>query len=208
VEKLRTATSQNREPLERIQATRAEQQASRSLREEQDSAYERSLAIDRERARQRREAEAEQRRQEQEAAERQAAEDKRRLDHQQWKRWRAQSIQSEPGTDVKEAVRISVRLISGERVIRRFSPELDIEELYAFVECYDVLQDAEQMATGGEKPEGFEHKYGFQLVSPMPRTVYEVEAGGSIRDKIGRGGNLLVETIDDDDNESDAGEDA
>ena len=87
-------------------------------------------------------------------------------------------------------------------------PLLDIEELYAFVECYDVLQDAEQMATGGEKPEGFEHKYGFQLVSPMPRTVYEVEAGGSIRDKIGRGGNLLVETIDDDDNESDAGEGA
>ncbi|BCR86584.1 clathrin-mediated endocytosis regulator UBX3 [Aspergillus chevalieri] len=209
VEKLRTAISQNREPLERIRAIRAEQQASRSLREEQDSAYERSLAIDRERARQRREAEAEQRRQEEEAAERQAAEEKRHLDHQQWKRWRAQSIRGEPSTDVKEAVRISVRLTSGERVIRRFSPELDIEELYAFVECYDVLQDAEQVATGGEKPEGFEHKYGFQLVSPMPRTVYEVEAGGSIRDKIGRGGNLLVETIDDDDNESDGeGEEA
>lgn len=207
VEKLRTAILQNREPLERIRATRAEQQASRSLREQQDSAYERSLAIDRERARQRREAEAEQRRQEQEAAEQQAAEEKRRRDHQQWKRWRAQSIQDEPGTDVKEAARISIRLTSGERVIRRFAPDADIEELYAFVECYDVLQDPEQMAAGGEKPEGFEHQYRFRLVSPMPRMVYEVEAGGSIREKVGRGGNLLVETIDDD-NESDEEEEA
>ena len=46
VEKLRTAISQNKEPLEQNRAARAEQQASRSLREQQDSAYERSLAID------------------------------------------------------------------------------------------------------------------------------------------------------------------
>lgn len=205
VEKLRTAVSQNKEPLERIRETRTEQQASRSLREQQDSAYERSLAIDRERARQRREAEAEQRRQEQAAVERQAAEEKRRIEHQQWKRWRAQSIRGEPGTDVKEAVRISIRLPSGERVIRRFTPEADIEELYAFVECYDVLQDPELTAQVTLKPEGFQHQYGFLLVSPMPRTVYEVAAGGTIRDKVGRGGNLLVETIDDDDRDEEGG---
>ena len=196
VEKLRTAISQNKEPLEQNRAARAEQQASRSLREQQDSAYERSLAIDRERARQRREAEAEQRRREQQAVEQQAVAEKQRHDLQKWKLWRAQSIGEEPGGDAKEAVRISIRLTSGERVIRRFAPEADIEELYAFVECYDVLQDK---ATGAEKPEGFEHQYKFRLVSPMPRVVYEMETGGTIRDKIGRGGNLLVEDVIDDD---------
>ncbi|PWY64039.1 UBX domain protein [Aspergillus heteromorphus CBS 117.55] len=203
VEKLRSAISQNQEPLERIRATRAEQQASRSLREQQDSAYERSLAIDRERARQRREAEAARQREEQEAAERQAAEEKRIHDLQQWKQWRSQSISEEPGQEVKDAVRISVRLPSGERVIRKFAPEASLDELYAFVECYDILKEPSEKAAAAEKPEGFEHQYGFRLVSPMPRVVYEVDAGGSIRDKIGRGGNLLVEPIDDESDEED-----
>ncbi|PWY84089.1 UBX domain protein [Aspergillus eucalypticola CBS 122712] len=197
VEKLRSAISQHKEPLERIRSSRAEQQASRSLREQQDSAYERSLAIDRERARQRREAEAARQREEQEAAERQAAEEKRIQDLQQWKQWRAQTIPEEPGPDVKDAVRISIRLPSGERVIRKFAPDASLDELYAFVECYDILKEPTEKAAEAVKPEGFEHQYGFRLVSPMPRVVYEVEAGGSVRDKIGRGGNLLVEPIDD-----------
>ncbi|PKY08594.1 UBX domain protein [Aspergillus campestris IBT 28561] len=201
IEKLRSAISQNREPLDRLRSTRAEQQASRSLRQEQDSAYERSLAIDRERARQRREAEAAQQREAQEMAEREAAEEKRQQDLQQWKQWRVQSIADEPGSDVKDAVRVSLRLPTGERVIRKFAPDADIEELYALVECYDLLQDAQGQATGAEKPAGFEHQYGFRLVSPMPRVVYEVEAGGTVQDKIGRGGNLLVEPIVDESDE-------
>jgi FAS-associated factor 2 len=203
VEKLRTAISQNKEPLERIRSTRAEQQASRSLREEQDSAYERSLAIDRERARQRREAEAARQREEQLAAERQAAEEKRLLNVEQWKRWRVQSIRDEPGADVKDVVRISIRPLSGDRVIRRFAPEADMEELYAFVECHDIMQEAETSEKSmSEKPDGYDHVYGFRLVSPMPRVVYEADAG-SIRDKIGRGGTLLVEPIDDESDEED-----
>lgn len=200
VDKIRTAISQNKEPLERIRTQRVEQQASRSLREEQDSAYERSLAIDRERARQRREAEEARQREEQQAVEQQAAEEKRMHDLEQWKRWRVQSISEEPGADVKDAVRISIRLPSGDRVVRKFAPETALEELYAFVECYDVLQESHRV-TAAEKPEGFEHQYRFRLVSPMPRAVYEVDAGGSVRDKIGRGGNLLVEPIDDDNDE-------
>ncbi|OJI96938.1 hypothetical protein ASPVEDRAFT_158831 [Aspergillus versicolor CBS 583.65] len=201
VEKLRTSISQNKEPLERIRATRAEQQASRSLREEQDSAYERSLAIDRERARQRREAEAARQQEEQLAAEQQAAEEKRLQNVEQWKRWRVQSIRDEPDIDVKDAVRISIRLLSGDRVIRRFAPDADMNELYAFVECHDIMQEAEiSEKTTSEKPDGYDHVYGFRLVSPMPRVVYEADTG-SIRDKIGRGGTLLVEPIDDESDE-------
>ncbi|BDD57377.1 hypothetical protein MPDQ_005500 [Monascus purpureus] len=201
VDKLRAATTQNKEALDRIRTTRAEQQASRSIREQQDSAYERSLAIDRERARQRREAEAARQRAEQEEQERRAANERRAQDLQQWKQWRAQTLRDEPGADVKDAVRVSIRLPSGERVIRRFAPDTDIEQLYAFVECYDVLQES-QGASGVSKPGGFEHQYGFRLVSPMPRAVYEIESGVTIREKIGRGGNLLVEPIDDEEEDA------
>ncbi|KAJ5291990.1 hypothetical protein N7478_001241 [Penicillium angulare] len=202
--KLRTAISSNQGPLERIRSSRAEQQASRSLREQQDSAYERSLAIDRERARQRREAEAARQREEQEAADRQAAEEKRERDLAQWKQWRAQTLPVEPGTDVKDAVRISVRLPSGERIMRRFAADAEIEELYAVVECYEELQAGRLSEVS--KPEEFTHQYGFRLVSPMPRAVYGVEDGGTIRDKIGRGGNLLVEPIEADEDENEVEE--
>ncbi|KAL4798981.1 hypothetical protein BDV19DRAFT_355736 [Aspergillus venezuelensis] len=205
VEKLRTAIAQNKEPLERIRSTRAEQQASRSLREQQDSAYERSLAIDRERARQRREAEAARAREEQAAAERQAVEEKRQQNIEQWKRWRAQSLPSEPSADVKDVVRISIRLLDGERVIRRFAPDADMEGLYAFVECHDIMKNGTsevEETSPVEKPADYDHVYGFRLVSPMPRVVYEVDAG-SIKEKIGRGGSLLVEPIDDDESDED-----
>ncbi|KAM5470812.1 UBX domain-containing protein 10 [Microsporum audouinii] len=207
LEKLRAATNQHKSSLDRVRSTRAEQQASRTLRQEQDSAYERSLAQDRERARQRREAEAERERQEREAREQQAAAEKYARDLLQWKQWRAQSIPPEPPADSKDAIRVSLRLTSGERVIRRFSGDAEIEEVYAFVECYDILHPSEEEdktdTSDVTEPENFEHKYGFRLVSPMPRAVYELEAGGTVKERIGRGVNLLVESIEDDDDDDD-----
>lgn len=210
IAKLRTAIAQNREPLDRVRATRAEQQASRTLREEQDSAYERSLAQDRERARQRREAAAAKEREEAEERERQALAEKEEQNLAQWKLWRLQSIPGEPQPPHdKDAVRVSFRLQSGERVVRKFAADADIEELYAYVECYDTLSTADDDTSSQpiSKPANYEHKYGFRLVSPMPRMAYELDAGGTVRERIGRGGNLLVETIEDDDDEEDEGSD-
>lgn len=113
VARLRTAVSQHSAALDRVRAARNEQQASRSLREEQNSAYERSLAQDRERARQRREAEAAQVRAEQEEQAKVAAAEKEKLDLEQWKAWRVQSIIPEPGSDVKDVSRLSIRMPSG-----------------------------------------------------------------------------------------------
>ncbi|KAJ5581725.1 hypothetical protein N7535_000345 [Penicillium sp. DV-2018c] len=206
VNKLRRVVASNNGQLEQLRASRAEQQASRRLREEQDSAYERSLAIDRERAQQRREAEAARQREEQEAAGRQAAEEQRRRNLAQWKLWRSQTLSAEPGPDVKDAVRISVRLPSGERIMRKFAPDLDIEEIYAVVECYEILQEQGEEKPAVTQPEGYVHQYTFRLVSPMPRVVYAAEEGGTIREKIGRGSNLLVEPIDEDEEDVDDGE--
>jgi FAS-associated factor 2 len=106
----------------------------------------------------------------------------------------------------KDIVRIAVKLPSEERVVRKFAADAHIEELYAFVECYDLLDSDD----GDEKvaePSGFEHAYAFRLVSPMPREVYDVKNGGTIRERIGRSGNLIVERVEGEDGDEDDDED-
>ena len=201
VAKLRTATAHHSAALDQVRATRNEQQAARNLREEQNTAYERSLALDRERAKQRREAEAAQAKAAQEARAKADAEEREVQKAEQWKRWRAHSILAEPGSGVKDVSRVSIRLTSGERVIRKFAENSEIEELYAFVECYDVLQ-AEEDFSAATKPIGYQHKYKFCLVSPMPRVVYDIESGGTVAGKLGRSGNLIVEPVNDEDDEA------
>ncbi|KAF2194849.1 UBX domain-containing protein [Zopfia rhizophila CBS 207.26] len=200
VSKLRQAMQQHIEPLNRVRAQRAEQQATRNIRQAQDSAYERSLAQDRERARKKREEAERKAREEKEALEREQAKERYAQNLEQWRKWRASSIPGEPGPEQKDIVRISLRMPSGDRVVRKFVADAHIEELYAFVECYDILQ-LEGDLKKVEEPEGFEHEYKFQLVSPMPREAYDLKAGGSIRERIGRSGNLIVERTDLDDDE-------
>ena len=197
---LRTAIAQYSTGLDRVRAARSEQQATRNLREEQNSAYERSLAQDRERARQRREAAAVQARAEQVAKAKADAEEQEIRKVEQWKRWRAQSIIAEPGPGVIGVTRVSIRLVSGERVIRRFGDNAEMEELYAFIECYDVFRAGEDLSAATE-PTGYKHNYKFRLVSPMPRVVYDIEGGGTVASKLGRSGNLIVEPINDEDDE-------
>ncbi|KAI9814242.1 MAG: hypothetical protein M1827_003408 [Pycnora praestabilis] len=205
VAKLQTAATQYSEALNRVRSTRAEQQASRNLREEQNSAYERSLAQDRERARQRREAEAVREREEREAKEKIEAEERRAETVLRWKRWRASSLKPEPGPDVQDSARISIRMPSGDRLIRKFAPETQLEDLYAFIECHEILEAA-TIDEKVEEPRDYKHEYGFRLVSPMPRTVYELESNKTVKDSIGRSGNLIVEPtleVDEEDEEED-----
>lgn len=195
VSRLRTSISQQSTALERVRTARNEQQAARNIRQEQDSAYERSLAQDRERARQRREAEAERLQAEQEEKAQLETAEKERRNIAQWKRWRARSVAPEPAADVKNATRVSIRMPSGERIVRKFESNTLVEELYAFVDCYDFVGSDQSTVV---KPDKYEHKYRFRLVSPLPRQVYDIE-GGSIGDNLGRSGNLIVESIDDED---------
>jgi FAS-associated factor 2 len=169
------------------------------LRVEQDSAYERSLAQDRERARKRREAEAATAAAEKKAAEVAAAAENHAYNLNQWKHWRAAQIDPEPGADVKDTVRIGLRLPeSAERITRRFKATASIEELYAFVECYEIIKEGSTLEKVSE-PQNFEHRYRFKLVTPMPRTVYDLEEGGTVGERVGKSGNLIVEPILDDD---------
>ncbi|KAF1998421.1 UBX domain-containing protein [Amniculicola lignicola CBS 123094] len=194
VSKIRQAMQTHMEPLNRVRAQRAEQQSTRSIRQQQDSAYERSLAQDRERARKKKEEAERKAREEKEALEREEAKERYAQNLEQWQKWRASGIAAEPGAEEKDIVRISLRMPSGDRVLRKFAASAPIEELYAFVECYEILQAGESEKVS--KPKGFEHQYKFQLVSPMPREAYELKAGGTLKERIGRSGNLIVEKTD------------
>ncbi|KAI9847419.1 MAG: hypothetical protein M1838_000914 [Thelocarpon superellum] len=202
VAELRGTVAKHGPPLQELRASRAARQSERTLREEQNSAYERSLAQDRERARRKREleaAEAERARQAHARAEARATLARRRL---QWKLWRCQSLAPEPAADAKETTRISVRLPSGERVMRKFAPEAPMEHLYAFVECYDVFPALTDGANAIDAPPAdYEHHYAFQLVSPVPRIVYGLDDGGSVGKRVGRSANLIVESLDEDDDD-------
>ncbi|KAL8724177.1 MAG: hypothetical protein Q9181_006943 [Wetmoreana brouardii] len=196
VSKLQTAISQHSAALERARTSRNEQQATRSLREEQNTAYERSLAQDRERARQRREAEEARSRAEREEKEKAAAAEQEARNREQWRLWRAATILPEPVGSGDHITRVSIRMVSGERVVRKFEAQADLESLYAFVECHDILQNGGPQSMVA-KPDNYNFTYRFRLVSPMPRVVYDHAESDTIGNKIGRSGNLLVEPIND-----------
>lgn len=176
-----------------IRAERVAQEVARNLRNEQDSAYERSLAIDRERARQKREAAAAA-----EAAEKLAHEEAERAAvlaqrREEWKAWRATAILPEPPASDKSIVRVALKMPerSGKgRIVRRFPQDAPMEELYAFVECHDV--EVEEGADVS-KPEDYEHEYAFTIAATLPREVFEPSKSVTMLEKIGKSANLIVE---------------
>ncbi|KAK4125117.1 hypothetical protein N657DRAFT_570438 [Parathielavia appendiculata] len=183
--------------LNGVRAERAAQEMARNLRSQQDSAYERSLAADRERARQKREAAAAAAAAEKRAREEAEAAARLQKLRQQWREWRASTIAPEPAAGAKDAVRLALNMpvSSGAgRVVRRFAMQTTMEELYAFVECHDLLQDPSSDKRA-EKPQGYDHKYEFTISSVMPRETFEPSESTTVGEKMGRGGNLVVEDI-------------
>jgi len=196
VAKLGSAMTAQQAQLTAARAQRAEQQASRNLRQEQDSAYERSLAQDRERARRKREEEEAQALAEKQAQEAAEQETRRLEQREEWRRWRVAQLPVEPESNTADTVRLSVRMPDGERLIRKFESAAPLDDLYAFVECHDLVSQDEAPHLRSSPPSGYKHEYKFRLVSPMPRNVISIKYGGTIAEKVGRGGNLIVEELD------------
>lgn len=202
---IQSAISKHAPDLNGVRAERTAQEMARHLRSQQDSAYERSLAVDRERARQKREAAAAAAAAEERAREEAEAAARLQELRQKWRVWRARTIAPEPDASAKDAVRLALNMPASSgagRVIRRFTSQTTLEELYAFVECYDLLRE-EYLEEKAEKPEGYEHKYGFRIASVMPRETLEPGETTTIGEKMGRGGSLVVEDLSGEDAEDD-----
>ncbi|KAH6607242.1 hypothetical protein Trco_003555 [Trichoderma cornu-damae] len=206
VSELQAAMDKYGSDLSRIRAERAAQEVARSLRDQQDSAYERSLAIDRERARGRKEAAAAAAAAERRAAEEAEAAAELAEKRRRWKSWRAPRILPEPPASDRTAVRVALKMpedLGGGRVVRRFPHDAPVEELYAFVECQDVLRGETLEEDKVDMPSGYEHKYEFRIASTLPRVVYEPSTAATMLETIGKSGNLVVEDPSDDEDDED-----
>lgn len=220
VEQLRLTTAKYADDLAAVRAVRVANEATRDIRIEQDNAYERSLAIDRERARQRQEAERQRQEAEQQAREREAEAARQAKLGKQWRAWRATTLAPEPAADTAAAniVRVAIKLPEsrgGERLRRSFAADATVEELYAFVECNSTEADEDEEAEEEEpisekvtKPAGYTHVYKFQIASMMPREVHEPSESKTLLEAIGKSASLVVEEVEEseDSEDSDAGE--
>lgn len=189
--------------LSSLRRDRAEQEAARLIRDQQDFAYQQSLLADQEKARRLKE------QQETEAREKE-------LQNQQHEkmarlaRYRAlflerlkTTLKPEPKADESDVSRFSFRLLNGERVVRRFRAQDTIEDLYLFCETLVPLDDWSPSTSTSqaisELPENYSHKFGFQLLSPYPRTIY---TPSSLRLNETKGlwpsANLMIELADPD----------
>jgi FAS-associated factor 2 len=201
IAKVRAALAQNEEALNRVRSTRAVQESERSLRAEQNSAYEISLARDRERARLRREEEAAKALVAEQLRLKESAEAQRIENGETWKRYMAFKIPAEPPVTSKGSTRLSLRMPSGERVIRRFTPDTTVDDLYTFVECYSLLSEGLSEKEPSPPPIDYTHTFKFQLASPLPRKVFSIGSSSTLEKEIGRSGNILVEPLEDEDEE-------
>jgi FAS-associated factor 2 len=126
----------------------------------------------------------------------------------QWRRWRASRIHPEPSANEKDVVRLALKMpehIAAARVTRRFRANDSIEEMYAFVECYDIIQSG--IEDDVSEPGDYKHAFKFRIVQTLPRVVYAAADEASIGEQIGRSGNLIVEEIKDEDEDNDDDED-
>jgi FAS-associated factor 2 len=114
----------------------------------------------------------------------------------QWRAWRATTIRPEPPASDKQVTRVALMMpqkTGAGRVVRRFPQDAPVEELYAFVECYENINTEADGAAS--EPVDYEHKYTFKIVSTLPKEVYEPSQTATIGETIGRSGNLIVEEI-------------
>ncbi|KAJ2840304.1 Ubx domain-containing protein [Coemansia sp. 'formosensis'] len=199
-------------------------ESERRLREQQNAAYEASLARDRER-------EAEARVQEEaQRIERQKEEDRLREDQRardmrkQWLWATLARLRREEeheaaagGTDV---CKLNLRLENGRRVVRAFPATLAMQRLFDFVETRDVASEWESRGEtpyGGDLlavalPEDYTHEYDFVLVSQFPRVVF-ADRQAIIKDALVAHGmwpnaTLIVEPLFESDDDSVSGGEA
>ncbi|QSL65247.1 hypothetical protein MERGE_002556 [Pneumocystis wakefieldiae] len=198
---LETYVVQHLPTIQRLRSTREEQLIARQIRTQQDNAYEASLAIDRERMLQRKE--EENHRMEIEKRKQKELNDARILEanKSQWRIWRASKLFPEPTSDSSHIAKVSLRLQNGERIVRKFDANASIEEIYAFIECYDI--NTKELHEPIEKPLNYVHKFSFQLVSPMPRQIIRYDTKQKILEEknLYPSGNIIVENLDEDKND-------
>ncbi|KZO90637.1 hypothetical protein CALVIDRAFT_542498 [Calocera viscosa TUFC12733] len=178
--------------LTRLRNEQRARQAERLLREEQDRAFRDAEKRDRERIEKKRgeerarlQAEGEKRRQAEEEALRAERTD-------QWRRWARKSLVP---PEMKDGVRIGVRLADGRRLIRNFARVSTLEHLYAFVDVQSLSDDSATSVDSDFPPPNYTPEWDFQLASTYPRIEIPFAKDMRIMDipALQNGANLIAE---------------
>ncbi|CAG8447970.1 11910_t:CDS:2 [Cetraspora pellucida] len=185
--------------LQRFRNERAERDAAREIREQQDNAYLASLEADREKERKARELEDAKKL----ASERAKKEAEERMlllaNKEKWRRWALTQLPNEPNQNETDVASLSFRLLNGERVVRRFRADDTVEMVYIFVDTYHIRNETSSSADV-QPPKDYEHNFDFLLVS-FPRTVHQADKFKTIKNESGLwpSANLIVESLTEDD---------
>ncbi|CAI2180171.1 9093_t:CDS:2 [Funneliformis geosporum] len=186
--------------LQRIRNERAEHEAARQIRAQQDDAYLASLRADQEKERIARELVETQRLTEERARKEEEARQLLALNRENWRQWTLKNLPDEPLTET-EVAKLSFRLANGERVVRKFRATDTVETVYNFVDTY-YLRNTSSSSNVSEPSPDYIHTFDFLLVSPYPRSVYHADKFKEIQNEQGLwpSANLIVEesTADDD----------
>ncbi|KAL7336173.1 UBX domain-containing protein 10 [Mucor circinelloides] len=183
--------------LDHLRAERAQREAERRLRQEQDQAYRESLNADQ------RKRELLQKKKEAALKAKQAKEILARK-RQQYIRYLCQHALKRDIAPDQKATRISFRLSNGDRVIRQFSGDDTLESLYEYIEAYSHMDSMTSDDDGSVSlPEDYVHQYKFSMHSPFPKTVYLPDPTRKIIDEKGLwpSATLIVDTNEEEDEE-------
>jgi len=168
----------------------------RMLRQDQDQEYEQALAMDRQRAEERkkeeevrREAEREEREMEeaQQAIIKRSETEKFELES---RRKKAAQKMVEEGTGEAYTARIAMRLPAGQRVDRKFRPEDTLEAVYAWADCLAYLPENEAKALVVPMKFALKNSYPAKLLIEKDKTIQELQLSGA---------SILCQEIEDDD---------
>jgi FAS-associated factor 2 len=185
----------------------------------QEDAYTNSLAQDRARVQEERRRAVETERAEHERMQSQHRAEETQRKREQWRLWKTADLKAKGLVGMKgeigKTARVGLRLVGGERIVQMFPGDIALEEVYSFVECYDLLFPApstgvtlrtasDSTVVEMDKPEDYEHEFKFWLVVPYPRKI--IDSGFTpVKDEaaLWPSGSIVVEEIEDSESESD-----
>lgn len=218
---LTSSVTRTRVTLTRRRAIKQEQASARELRRMQEEAYTNSLAADRAKQESARLAAEKSARLAREQEEKFLQEQRQTQNRDAWRAWKVADLRKKGLVGLKSEIgktaRVGVRLLGGERIVQMFPGELALEEVYSFVECYDLLfpqkeggialRNSQVEETDAVKPEGYTHEFDFRLVVPYPRKI--IDSGlGAVKNEsaLWPSGSIVVEEVEDDSEEDESDE--
>ncbi|KAG8849328.1 hypothetical protein FRB96_000864 [Tulasnella sp. 330] len=181
--------------LNRLRAEIRMRQQERELRAEQDRAFAEAERMDRERMAKRREEELRIKREDEERQKKEEEQWMREQWREQWRQHVHANLTPEPGPETRGRLRIGIRLPNGQRLVRFFKPDENIEALYTWADTGFLASPSAHGEPASLPPADYKPEFEFSLASSFPREEVPLIEGKILGDvnALKGGANLVVE---------------